>query len=174
VDSAPYNGSIEVLIFGGIGVGMLFLVLASWRLIVRAVQEESVAVIVGHIMGLIAAGSWFLVAAEAFRMYTSVGATIPDITGRSTLQATIVHGTYLDLTGALLLFLVAFTGWAVMLATAGRRRGVISVPVSVVLGMGVMVLAIPLVIPFSVPWPLFGYMLSVLVLGISFLIRSRR
>jgi hypothetical protein len=174
MESSRYNGAIEVLIFSAIGVGLLFLVLATWRIIGRSNPEGSVAATIGHAMGVVAAASWFLVAAEAFRMFTSIGASIPEVTDESALQATMILGTGLDITGALLLFAIGYTGWVVMVATAGRRAGVVGRPLSVVLALPTLAWVPPLVVPFSVPWPLVGYVLSMLILGISFLVRSRR
>ena len=125
IESSRYNGALEVLIFAGIGVGLLFMVLGTWRIIGQRRLETSLAATTGQVMGLVAAVSWFLVAAESFRMYTSVGAAIPKVTDDSQLQASIIRGTALDITGALLLFVVGYTGWVAMLATAGRRAGVV-------------------------------------------------
>jgi hypothetical protein len=174
VESSRYNGALEVLIFSALGIGVLFLVLATWRIISLHDPTVSVAATVGHVLGLVAGVSWFLVAAEAFRMFTSIGAAIPEVTADSALQATMIHGTALDLTGALLLFVVGFSGWLVMMATAGRRAGVVGLPVAVVLMLFVLVQLVPLAVPFSPPWPLVGYILAMLILGISFLLRSRR
>ncbi len=174
IEKSRYNGGIEVLIFSGIGLGVLFLVLATWRTITRRSTVVSVAATVGQVMGLVAAASWFLVAAESFRMFTSVGAAIPDVTEDSALQAAIIHGTFLDVTGALLLFMVGFSGWLVMVATAGRRAGVVGLPVSLVLVVPVLLQVVPLAMPFAPPWPLVGHILAMLILGISFLLRHRR
>lgn len=174
IEKSRYNGAIEVLIFSGTGLGVLFMVLATWRTITRGSSVVSVAATVGQVMGLVAAASWFLVAAESFRMFTSIGAAIPDVTDDSALQAAIIHGTFLDVTGALLLFMVGFSGWLVMVATAGRRAGVVGVPVSLVLVVAVLLQVVPLAVPFSPPWPLVGHVLAMLILGISFLFRHRR
>ena len=106
IESSRYNGALEVLIFAAIGVGLLFMVLGTWRIIGQRRLETSLAATTGQVMGLVAAVSWFFVAAESFRMYTSVGAAIPKVTDDSQLQASIIHGTSLDITGALLLFVV--------------------------------------------------------------------
>jgi hypothetical protein len=174
IAQARYSGTIEVLIFSAIGVGVLFMVLATWQTITRGNPAVSVAATVGSVMGVVAAASWLLAAAEAFRMYTSVGAAIPDVTDDSALQAAIIHGTALDVTGALVLFMVAFSGWLIMVATAGRRAGVVGLPVALVLGLVVLVQIVPLVLPFSPPWPIVGLVVAMLILGISFLLRSRR
>lgn len=167
-------GAVEVLIFSGIGVGVLFLVLATWRTITCRDSSVSVAATVGQVMGLAAAASWFRAAAESFRTYTSVGAAISDVTDDAALQAAIIHGTFLDITGALLLFAIAFSGWLVMVATIGRRAGVVGLPVSLLLLLSVLLQVVPLAMPFSPPWPLVGHVVAMLILGISFLLRCRR
>lgn len=174
IESSRYNGAVEVLIFSAIGVGLLFMVLGTWRIIGRRNPEPSVAATTGQAMGLVAAVSWFLVAAESFRMFTSIGAAIPEVTEDSQLQASIIHGTGLDITGALLLFVVGYTGWVVMVATAGRRAGVVGMPIVVVLALSALAWVPALVVPFSVPWPMVGFIVTMLILGISFLLRSRR
>ena len=174
IRSAQYSGTAEVLIFAAIGVGVLFLVLATSRMITRRSPETSVAATTGQFLGLVAAASWFLVAAESFRMFTSVGASIPEVTEDPALQATITHGTALDITGALLVFVIGYTGWIVMLATAGRRARVIGTPLSVLLGVATLATLPSLALPFSLPWPLLVYVATLPILGISFLVRSRR
>ena len=174
IESSRYNGALEVLIFAAIGVGLLFMVLGTWRIIGQRRPETSLAATTGQVMGLVAAASWFLVAAESFRMFTSVGAAIPKVTDDSQLQASIIHGTSLDITGALLLFVVGYTGWVAMVATAGRRAGVVGTPIVVVLALSALAWVPALVVPFSIPWPMVGFLVTMLVLGISFLLRSRR
>lgn len=174
IQSARYGGAIEMGIFSAVGVGLLFLVSATWRIVGIRSTGVSVAASVGNVMGVVAAASWLLVAAEAFRMYTSVGAAIPEVTDDSRLQASIIHGTALDVTGALLLFVVGYTGWVIMLATAGRRAGVVGTPLAVVLALSAVGWVPALAVPFSVPWPMFGCVLTMLILGVVFLVRSRR
>jgi hypothetical protein len=174
IESSRYNGAVEVLIFSAIGVGLLFMVLGTWRIVGRGNPEMSVAATTGQAMGLVAAVSWFLVAAESFRMFTSIGAAIPEVTGDSQLQASIIHGTGVDITGALLLFVLGYTGWLVMVATAGRRAGVVGMPIVVVLALSALAWVPALVVPFSVPWPIVGSIATMLILGIRFLLRSRR
>jgi hypothetical protein len=174
IENSRYSGALEVLIFSAIGVGLLFMVLGTWRIVGRRTPEASLAATTGQTMGLVAAVSWFLVAAESFRMFTSIGAAIPEVTEDSHLQASIIHGTGLDITGALLLFVVGYTGWVVMVATAGRRAGVVGMPIVVVLALSALAWVPALVVPFSVPWPLVGFIMTMLILGISFLLRSRR
>jgi hypothetical protein len=174
IESSRYTGAFEVLIFSAIGVGLLFMVLGTWRIIGQRNAETSLAATTGQVMGLVAAVSWFLVAAESFRMFTSVGAAIPAVTDDSQLQASMIHGTGLDITGALLLFAVGYTGWVVMVAIVGRRAGVVGTPVVVVLALSALAWVPALVVPFSVPWPMVGFLVTMLVLGISFLVRSRR
>jgi len=174
IESSSYNGALEVLIFSAIGVGLLFMVLGTWRIIRQRKPDASVAATTGQVMGLVAAASWFLVAAQSFRMYTSVGAAIPRVSEDSQLQASIIHGTSLDITGALLLFVLGYTGWVAMVATAGRRTGVVGMPIVLVLALSALAWVPALVVPFSVPWPMVGFIVTMLILGISFLLRSRR
>ena len=59
IESSRYNGALEVLIFAGIGVGLLFMVLGTWRIIGQRRLETSLAATTGQVMGLVAAVSWF-------------------------------------------------------------------------------------------------------------------
>jgi hypothetical protein len=174
VESAKWNGAIELLIFSGIGLGLLFFVLGTWQLLRLRSAGSSVAAHVGLAGGILGALAWFLTAAESFRMYTSIGAGIPDAVPDSDLQKAVIEGTALDITGSLVLFQVAYTAWLVLLATAGRKAGVVGLPIVALIGLALAAVAVQLGVPFSAPWPLAGFLLVTLVLGISFLVKSRR
>lgn len=174
VEDARWQGAAEAVVFSLIGLGFLFLVLATQRLI-GARREPSVAATVGHVLGLVAAGSWFLVAGDSYRLYTSIGAALEEVTPDPELQKAVIEGTYHDVTGALMLFALAFSGWAVSLATAGRRAGVIGMPVALIVCLPLPALLLTLARPFSMPvLPVVLAVLAALVLGVSHLVRSRR
>lgn len=174
VEAMRWNGSIEVLVFSGMGLGMLFFVLGTWGLIRLSAGEASVAQQVGLAGGVLGACAWFVVAAESFRLYTSIGAGLPELTDDAELQRLALDGTYLDITGAIILFAVGFTLWSVLLATTARRAGVIGTPLAVVVGLSLLGPVTGLALPFGSPWWLVGYVLSLLVIGCTFLVRSRR
>ena len=174
VESAKWTGAVEVVIFSGIGLGMLFFVLATWRLLRLRVGGPSVAAQVGMTGGVLGALAWFLTAAESFRMYTSIGAGIPDAVSGSNLQKAVIEGTALDIAGSLILFQIGYTAWLVLLATAGRKTRVVGVPITALIGLSFLGVIVQLAVPFLPPWPLAGYLLVTLVVGISFLIKSRR
>lgn len=174
VESAKWTGAVEVVIFSSIGLGMLFFVLATWQLLRLRLGGSSVAAQAGMTGGILGALAWFLTAAESFRMYTSIGAGIPEAVPDPDLQKAVIEGTALDITGSLILFQVGYTAWLVLLATAGRRAHVVGLPVTALIGLSLLSVIIQLAVPFSPPWPLAGYLLVTLVLGISFLVKSRR
>lgn len=174
VESAKWSGTVEVVIFSGIGLGMLFFVLATWQLLRLRQGAASIAAQAGMAGGVLGAVAWFLTAAESFRMYTSIGAGIPDAVPDSNLQKAVIEGTALDITGTLILFQVAFTAWLVLLATAGRKARLVGLPITALIGLSFLGVMVQLAVPFSPPWPMAGYLLVTLVTGISFLIKSRR
>jgi hypothetical protein len=108
-------------------------------------------------MGLVAAAVVVAGGGEAFRMFTSIGAAIPDVTADPALQAAIIHGTALDITGALLLFGSAFSGWLVMVATPDDVREWSACRFALVLGLLVLVQVRPPRGAFSPPWPLWAW-----------------
>lgn len=174
IEAMRWNGSIEILVFGAMGLGMLFFVLGTWSLIRLRGGEASVAQQVGLTGGVLGAIAWFLVAAESLRLYTSIGAGLPELTDDPELQRVALGGTYLDITGAIILFAVGFTLWSVLLATTARRAGVIGTPLAVVVALSLAGPVAGLALPFGSPWWLMGYVLSLLVIGCTFLVRSRR
>ncbi len=174
VEASKWNGAVEVAIFSGIGTGALFFVLATWRLIRLKGGEPSVAQQVGLAGGVTGALAWFLVAAESLRLYTSIGAGLPDITDDPELQRLAIEGTFLDVTGALVLFAIGFTLWTVLLATAARTSGVIGLPLAAVAGLTLLAPAAGLATPFGAPWWLIAYVLGLLVFGLAFLVKARK
>lgn len=174
VESAKWSGTVEVVIFSGIGLGMLFYVLATWQLLRLRLGMASIAAQAGLTGGLVGAVAWFLTATESFRMYTSIGAGIPDAVPDSSLQKAVIEGTALDITGTLILFQIGYTAWLVLLATAGRKARVVGLPVTALIGLSFLGVIVQLAVPFLPPWPMAGYLLVTLVTGISFLIKSRR
>ena len=174
VESAKWTGAVEVVIFSGIGLGMLFFVLATWQLLRLRPGGSSIAAQAGMTGGVLGAVAWLLTAAESFRMYTSIGAGIPDAVADSNLQKAVIEGTALDITGTLILFQIGFTAWLVLLATAGRKARVVGLPITALIGLSFLGVIVQLAVPFLPPWPLAGYLVVSLVTGISFLIKSRR
>lgn len=174
IEAMRWNGSIEVLVFSGMGLGILFFVLGTWGLIRLRGGEASVAQQVGLAGGVLGAVAWFVVAAESFRIYTSIGAGLPEVTDDVELQRVALDGTYLDITGAIILFAVGFTLWSVLLVTTARRVGAIGTPLAVVVGLSLLGPVAGLALPFGSPWWLMGYVLSLLVIGCTFLVKSRR
>lgn len=174
LETMRYVGGLEAVVFSLVGVAMLTLVLATWRVMCLSRPEASVLSTVGLAMGLVAAAAWFWVAGDSASMYTSVGAGLPDITTDPAVQRAVIDRTYLDVTGGLLVFAVGCTGWFVMLATAGRRAGLVGRPLAVLLGLLALVPAYQVAVPFAAPWPLITFVLGCLVLGVALLVKSRR
>lgn len=170
----PFLGLVEGLIFAGIGAGMLFLVLSVWRLVGAGLaargESPSTAATVGHALGVVGACSWFLTAADSYRLYTSVGHE----TRSTVVQEALVTGTNQDVAAVLLLFVLGFVAWTGMLVTVGRRSGAVG-NVAFAFLLPVLGLAATLARPFAPPLlPLIGFVVASLALGISFLLRARK
>lgn len=170
----PFTGALEAVVFSGIGVGWLFFVVATTRLVRERTHDLSTAARVGSVMGMAGASAWLLVAGLSLGPFTTVGASVSEVAPDSDLQGAMFHVAALVLTGALLTAVAGMAGFIVFLATAGRRAEVIGWPLTIV---GILVLAgvaVNLLLPFSPPWALVGSILFVLIVGIAFLVKSRR
>lgn len=174
IRSRPWSGAVEVVLFSAVGLGALVLVLAVWQLLRLREATASVWQQVGLTGGVVGAAAWFLVGAESLRMYTSIGAGLPTITADEELQRVAIDGTYLDVTGALVLFAVGWTVWTVLLVTTARRLRVVGTPTAVFAGLTLAGPVAGLALPFGSPWWLLVFVLSMLVVGIVFLVRARR
>lgn len=174
VGDRAYFGGIGAAIFTGIGVGLLFLVLGTWGLIRDAGHGESASSRVGLAMGIVGASAWLLAAGATFAPFTSVGSGLPEVAPDSAQQAALIEVLNIAMTGTLMTFALAMTGWAVMMATTGRRAGVIGLPLTIVAVIGVAVAVVTFALPFQPPWGSIGLLLFALILGIALLVRARR
>ena len=77
-------------------------------------------------------------------------------------------------TAGLIVVGIGSIGWNVLLATTGRRAGLIGRPLSAVFGLFAAVPLYQAVVPFATPWPLIIAVLGSLVLGIALLLKSRK
>lgn len=175
IESYPYDGLFEVIVFAGIGVALLFLVLGTDALIRRSGGGQSVSARVGTALGVVAASVWFLVAGVTLAPYTSLGTGIPDLTGDETLQAIILDlpATFV-IGGATLAFILPGAGWIVSVITAGRRAGIVGIPLTVAGAVTLLGPVLVLAIPFSPPWGAIGVLGYALILGIVFLFKARK
>lgn len=167
-------GAVETLVFCGIGVGLLFLVLATNALIRRAGRGTSVASQVGLVMGVLGAAMWVLFGGSTMAEFTSVGAALPDAAPDGAAQTGLIHVLNIVSTGYGVSFALFTAGWAVMLMTVARRAGVIGVPLTIVVGVFLLGFLEPFLVPFSAPWGMIGFVVQALVLGIAFLVKSRK
>ena len=172
--SRPWVGPLEAVVFSGIGVSRLILVLAVWAMVRQAGRGRSTVVQAGHVMGVAGAVTWLLVAGLTVAEFTSVGASLPVAAPDPGLQRGLLQGLAIVLTGYLGTFAVTAAVWTVLLVTEGRRAGVVGMPVVVVNWLFVAAFGFSLLMPFSAPWGMVGFVLQTLVLGVTFLVRSRR
>lgn len=167
-------GGFDAVLFSAMGVASLVMVLAVWRAMRLRGAADGVLSTVGFAMALVGATAWFWVAGHGLSMYTSVGAGLADVSADSEIQAASLQASYLAVTAGLIVVGIGSIGWNVLLATTGRRAGLIGRPLSAVFGLFAAVPLYQAVVPFATPWPLIIAVLGSLVLGIALLLKSRK
>ncbi|MET0716175.1 MAG: hypothetical protein ABWY57_14790 [Mycetocola sp.] len=173
IESAPFLGVMEAIVFSAIGVAILFLVTAVGQLMLVA-GPLSTATRVGQLLGIISGIAWFFVAGSSFALYTSVGFHLGELAPQQGLQQALYQLHAVGLIGFIGLYMLGVIGWLVMLATVGRRTGVIGWPLAIVciLAVGIMVTAS--FVPFAPPWGSLAGVGAAFVLGVVFLVKARR
>ena len=174
IESHPFSGVIEGAIFSAIGVGLLFLVLAVGRLAAASGVPTSTSAIVGQTLGIAGALAWLVVAGVFLAQYTSVGFALGDAAPDRALQVGLYQLLAVVATGLLVVYAVCFAGWLIALAFAGRRRGVVGWPLSILALLAAGASIVQFLVPFAPPLGLIAGIGFAFVAGISFLITSRR
>lgn len=171
----PYSGAIEAVIFLAMAVGFIAFVSASSQLVRRRSGPDPLTwARVGEGFGWVGAAAWIAVASASLTPYTSVGLGLAEALPDTTSQVAVLEANAFLIMSFVLAGAIGLGGYAVFLATTGRRAGVIGWPLSVVGLAAAAALAVPLLVPFSAPWALVGVLAFVLVAGVAFLVRSRR
>jgi hypothetical protein len=174
IESHPFNGVIEGTIFSLIGVGLLFLVTAVGRLAAASGAPASTSALVGHTLGIAASLAWFGVAGVFLAQYTSVGFGLGEAAPDQALQLGLYQLLGILATGLLVVYGVCFAGWLITLAVAGRRRGVVGWPLSILALLAAGASIGQFLVPFAPPWGLIAGLGFAFVAGISFLVTARR
>lgn len=174
LEANSWVGGFDAVLFSAMGVASLVMVLAVWRAMRLHGAADGVLSTVGFAMALVGATAWFWVAGHGLSMYTSVGAGLADVSADSEIQAASLQASYLAVTAGLIVVGIGSIGWNVLLATTGRRAGLIGRPLSAVFGLFAVVPLYQAVVPFATPWPLIIAVLGSLVLGIALLLKSRK
>jgi hypothetical protein len=169
IAAAPWNGAVEGAIFGGLGLGMLFLVLAVGRLQGTA----SVGSRVGHVLGIVSASAWTLIGGMSLAKYSSVAAGMGETLPGADDQLAVVTALDIVIVGSVATAGLGAAGWLVALATAGRRAGVVGTALAVVCAAGAAVIVVPMFV-FAVPFGVLVLIPVLLTLGATFLLRGRR
>ena len=173
IESTAFVGVLEAMVFSAIGVAMLFMVTAVRQLTASA-GAPSTAARVGHLLGVLSGISWLFVAGSSLALYTSIGFSLGEAAPQQELQQALYQLWAVVLTGFLALSMLGVIGWLVMLATAGRRAGVIGWPLTIVCILAVVVMVAASFVPFAPPWGWLAGIGAPLVLGIAFLVKARR
>ncbi|MBB1514459.1 hypothetical protein H5398_00470 [Tessaracoccus sp. MC1679] len=174
LEAVSWVGGFDAVVFSAIGAASLVMVLALWRAMRLTGAANGVLSSVGFAMALVGASAWFWVAGHGLSMYTSVGAGLADVSSDSEIQAASLQASYLAVTAGLLVVGIGSVGWNALLATTGRRSGLIGRPLSVVFGVFAAIPLYQAVVPFATPWPILVAVLGSLVLGIALLVKSRK
>ncbi|GAA3248399.1 hypothetical protein GCM10017691_58510 [Pseudonocardia petroleophila] len=169
IAATPWNGAIEGAIFGGLGLGMLFLVLAVGRLRGGA----SVAGRVGDVLGLVSATAWILIGGMSLAKYSSVTAGMAEGLPGAQDQLAVITAFDTVIIGLVATAGLGAVGWLVALATAGRRAGVVGTGLAVVCVGGAAVILVPMLV-LAVPFGVLVLIPVLLALGVAFLLRGRR
>lgn len=174
IESHPFNGVIEGTIFSLIAVGLLFFVTSVGRLAAASGAPASTSALVGHTLGIAASLAWFGVAGVFLAQYTSVGFGLGAAAPDQALQVGLYQLLGIVATGLLVVYGVCFAGWLITLAVAGRRRGVIGWPLSILALLAAGASIGQFLVPFAPPWGLIAGLGFAFVAGISFLVTARR
>lgn len=174
VGGRTWAGTVESAVFMGIGVGMLFFVTATISLVRRAGGLRSTASRVGATFGVAGAVGWIFTAGSTLSQYTSVSAGIPEVAPDRDLQIALMQTLALVMTGFLLATAFGMAGFGVFLATSARRAGVIGWPLTCVAILFLLIFGSMFAIPLSPPWGAVGFVLQSLIVGIAFLVKSRK
>ena len=173
IESTPFLGVMEAMVFSAIGVATLFLVTAVGQLTASA-RPPSTAARVGHLLGVLGGVAWFFVAGSVLALYTSIGFQLGEAAPQQELQQALYQLHAVVLIGFIGPYMLGMIGWLVMLATAGRRAGVIGWPLTIVCILAVVVMVAASFVPFAPPWGWIAGIGAPLVLGIAFLVKARR
>ena len=174
LEANSWVGGFDAVLFSAMGAASLVMVLAVWRAVRLTGAADGILSSVGFAMALVGATAWFWVAGHGLSMYTSVGAGLAEVSADSEIQAASLQASYLAVTGGLLVVGIGSIGWNALLATSGRRSGLIGRPLSVVFGAFAAIPLCQAAVPFATPWPLVVAVLGSLVLGIALLVKSRK
>jgi hypothetical protein len=171
----PWAGPIEAVVFAGVGVGLLFLVMAVRVLLIDRAGLASVAARVTHVLGVFAGCTWILLAGWYLGPYTSVGESIAEAAADAAVQQAVLHIHSVGTIGIGVTALFGFAGWLLGVATVGRAYGVVGRPLAVAAVVAAAAAILPvLVIPFSPPWGIVAVPAYAMIIGVAFLVRARK
>jgi hypothetical protein len=171
----PWHGAIEAAVFTGMGVGVLFLVLAIGELTERRLSVVSTWARTGHALGVLAGCTWIMLAGWSAGPYTSVGRSLGEATGDSAIQGAVLHMHSVGVIGIILAASLGLAVWLVCLATVGRKAGVVGAPLAILAAAAAIPALQPFIMPFSAPWgAVLGMPAFTLLAGIAFLLKARR
>lgn len=171
-DDKLWQGPVDLVAFGGIGIGIAVLVLAVGRIALLR-ESDGLGVDIARFFGLLAATSYVLIGTVGVG-WAFAGEGVGDITDDESVQRVVDMIGEPLVSSFLTVGAVGLCGWVVWLAVAGRRAGIVGVPLAAV-GFGFVALALVPVALFSIPMGSATLQpLLCLVLGIAFLIKARK
>ena len=163
---------LEVVEFTTIGVATIVLAVAVYRLSVLRGERTSIPLQLGAILGVLAGCGWIATAASILSTYGLFATNLAEITSDEKLQQVAIQGALLG-SGLLCIPIFGMAGWFVLLATSGRRQGVVGWPLAVVAFAVTAMIAIPAAV-LLVPFGILVLIPAFVTFGVAFLVKGRR
>jgi len=162
----------ELAVFTAIGVATVVLALAVFRLHAARGAAPSLPSAVGVVLGVIAGFGWMGAAAGTLTAYGLYATNIAEITDDTVVQQAAIQAALLG-NGMLSVPVLAMSGWFALLATSGRRAGIVGWPLAVLCFAATAIVGGPALI-LLLPFGALALIPVFAVLGIAFLVKSRR
>lgn len=167
-----WQGPVEGAVFTGVGIGLLAAVLGVGRLVRTGARDASPWWGVAHVLGIVAACGWLLLAGLSIGLYSSVARAMAEIGADEPTMRVALHMGSVVIAGVLALTAVASASWLIGLGRTGRRAGVIGLPAAVVALIAAAVCLVPM-LALSQPFGVLATAPAFIVVGVSMLRRSR-
>lgn len=170
IPGKQWEGVYEFITFGGIAVATLVLVQAVSAL----TERQGLLQRVGTSLGVAGAVGWLAAGALQLANYSLVAISLAEVTSDTAIQAAVLQGSNIVLTGVLGLAAFGAAAWLLcqgVMSVRGEAMGRVPGWIAIVAGALIVIAALAFV------HPMFGGLLLIpanLALGIALLVRSRR
>lgn len=171
ISTHTWVGAAEGTLFTVLGAAFAVLVVS----VARLGADRTPATTAQHVLtaaGLLSAAGWVMCAGASVARYSSVTTGLAEELGAEGQRAAVA-ALDLAITGSAGVAAICAAAWLAGLAVSGHRAKVVGRPLAGVAGMGAVVIAGPVLV-WSVPFGVLALIPVALVLGVGFLMRSRR